>query len=128
LCNDKWANEAPPPPGFDPASVPEHLRVLEGRIAYIKIPSEDEAPQNAAEGAVLRNNVSAQVVTSENRTSIPFELMCREREFDRPLVRDQLWRRARGPSLGKFLLSKAHQRGGSGAAQPGQEVSVELPS
>src|SRR5271156_931468 len=36
------ANEAPP--GFDPASVPESLRLLEGRTAFIKIPSPGDAP------------------------------------------------------------------------------------
>jgi hypothetical protein len=75
------ANEAPP--GFDPASVPERLRVLEGRTAYIKIPPQDEAPLYAAQGAVLMGNVPAQVVTPANTTSIPIELALREREFDR---------------------------------------------
>jgi hypothetical protein len=75
------ANEAPP--GFDPASVPERLRVLEGRTAFIKIPSQDDAPLFAVQGAMLRGNVPAQVVTPENTTSIPLELALREREFDR---------------------------------------------
>jgi hypothetical protein len=75
------ANEAPP--GFEPASVPERLRVLEGRTAYIKIPPLDEAPLYAAQGAVLMGNVPAQVVTPANTTSIPIELALREREFDR---------------------------------------------
>jgi hypothetical protein len=75
------ANEAPP--DFDPASVPERLRVLEGRTAFIKIPSEDNAPLHAAQGAVLRGNVPAQVVTPENTKSIPLELAFRGREFDR---------------------------------------------
>jgi hypothetical protein len=69
--------------GFDPASVPERLRVLEGRTAYIKIPPQDEAPLYAAQGAMLRGNVPAQVVTQANTGSIPIELMRREREFDR---------------------------------------------
>ncbi len=55
------ANEAPPP-GFDPASVPERLRLLEGRTAFIKIPSQHDAPLFAAQGANLRGNVPAQVV------------------------------------------------------------------
>src|ERR1700737_2232985 len=75
------ANEAPP--GFDSASVPERLRVLEGRTAFIKIPSQDDAPLNAAQGAMLRGNVTAQIVTPGNTTSIPLELALREREFDR---------------------------------------------
>jgi len=76
------ANEAPPP-GFDPASVPERLRLLEGRTAFIKIPSQHDAPLFAAQGAMLKGNVPAQVVTPENTTSIPLELALREREFDR---------------------------------------------
>ena len=76
------ANEAKPP-SFDPASVPERLRVLQGRTAFIKIPSQDNAPLHAAQGAVLRGNVPAQVVTPENTRSIPSELAFREREFDR---------------------------------------------
>lgn len=75
------ANEAPP--GFDQASVPERLRVLEGRTAFIKIPSQDDAPLLAAQGAALMGNVPAQVVTPENTTSIPLELALRGREFDR---------------------------------------------
>jgi len=75
------AGEAPP--GFDPASVPESLRVLEGRTAFIKIPHQEEAPLYAAQGAVLMGNVPAQVVTPENTTSIPLELALRGREFDR---------------------------------------------
>jgi hypothetical protein len=75
------ANEAPP--GFNQASVPERLRVLEGRIAYIKIPSQDDAPLYAAQGAMLRGNVPAQVVTPGNTISIPVELALREREYDR---------------------------------------------
>jgi hypothetical protein len=79
-CSVK-ASEAPP--GFDPASVPEHLRVLEGRTAFIKIPSQDDAPLSAAQGAVLSGNVPAQVVTPANTTWIPLELALRGREFDR---------------------------------------------
>jgi hypothetical protein len=75
------ANEALPV--FDPASVPESLRALEGRTAFIKIPSQDDAPLYAAQGAVLRGNVPAQVVTPENTTSIPVELALRELNFDR---------------------------------------------
>jgi hypothetical protein len=76
------ANEAKPP-SFDPASVPERLRVLQGRTAFIKIPSQENAPLHAAQGAVLRGNVPAEVVTPENTRSIPSELAFREREFDR---------------------------------------------
>jgi hypothetical protein len=71
------------PPGFDPASVPEHLRVLEGHTAFIKIPPQDAAPLSAAQGAMLRGNVPAQVVTPGNTTSIPFDLAFRGRELDR---------------------------------------------
>jgi hypothetical protein len=52
LSGSVMANEAPP--SFDPSLVPERLRVLEGRIAFIKIPSEDEAPLYAVQGALLR--------------------------------------------------------------------------
>jgi hypothetical protein len=75
------ANEAPP--SFDPASVPERLRVLEGRTAFIKIPPQEDAPLYAVQGAVLRGNVPAQVVTPGNTTSIPVELAFREQQFDR---------------------------------------------
>jgi hypothetical protein len=71
------------PPGFDAASVPEPLRVLEGRIAFIKIPLQEEAPLTAAEGAVLMGKIPAQIVTPENTTSIPVELALREAQFDR---------------------------------------------
>ena len=71
-----------PPPAFEPTSVPEHLRVLEGRVAYIKIPSQDEAPLLATQGAVLRGNAPAQLVTG-NRGFAPVELALREHEFDR---------------------------------------------
>jgi hypothetical protein len=71
------------PPGFNPASVPERLRVLEGRIAFIKIPSEDKAPLYAAQGAVLRGNIPAELVTPENTGSIPIELAHRELQLDR---------------------------------------------
>src|ERR1700739_1421437 len=71
------------PPGFDPASVPEHLRVLEGRTAFIKIPSQDDAPLSAAQGAVLRSKLPAQVVTRGNTAWIPIDLALRGREFDK---------------------------------------------
>jgi len=71
-----------PPPAFEPTSVPEHLRVLEGRVAYIKIPSQDEAPLLATQGAVLRGNAPAQLVTG-NTGFAPVELALREHEFDR---------------------------------------------
>jgi hypothetical protein len=71
------------PPDFNPASVPERLRVLEGRIAFIKIPSQDDAPLASAQGAIFRGNIQAQIVTAGNTTSIPFELAFREGEFDR---------------------------------------------
>ena len=71
-----------PPPAFEPTSVPEHLRVLEGRVAYIKIPSQDEAPLLATQGAVLRGNAPAHLVTG-NTGFAPVELALREHEFDR---------------------------------------------
>jgi hypothetical protein len=71
------------PHGFNAASVPEQLRVLEGRIAFIKIPPQEEAPLTAAEGAVLMGNAPAQIVTPENTMSVPVELALRDQQFDR---------------------------------------------
>jgi hypothetical protein len=67
LSYSVMANEAPP--GFDPASVPERLRVLEGRTAYIKIPPQDEAPLYAAQGAVLGEAVVVQEDLHLKRTT-----------------------------------------------------------
>lgn len=78
-----FAMAATAPPSFDPGSVPERLQALEGRIAYIKVPSQEEAPLDAAEGAVLKGSVPAEVVTPENAASIPIELAQREMQFDR---------------------------------------------